>query len=259
MSGNTFEARQTRLPHAEFLTARLVPQVLSVLNEGGYNRGDAAIPVVLELLVSSMLSGDATEMAMLKAECRRRRIPSGALIETYIPAAADRIGAQWHDDELDILSATITFARMQTFVRELGRGWNADSQRNGCGSVLMLVPESEQHTLGAMVATAMLRRRGVSVTVKLTSSTAELAMALASTRFHGVFVSASNECSLEISARLVKNVKALGRPSIPVVVGGAVPATAEQIIEVTGADLATRSIEAALCHIGLGGHAKSTW
>ena len=259
MSGKSSESEQTRLAQSEFLNVRLIPQVLSALSNDGRHHGKPVIPAVLDMLVACMLSGDRAALTALTAECRRLHIPSEVMVDTYIPAAVDRVGARWHDDELDILSATIAFARMQTLLRELGRNWRADDHAGSAGAVLMLVPDSDQHTLGALVATAQLRRRGVSVTIKLTSSALDLDATLSNSTFDALFVSVGNIASLESAAKLIKIARRPGNAAMPVIVGGAVPVAPQRIIEATGADLATRTVDDALAHIGLGASARATW
>ncbi|MFN4099789.1 MAG: B12-binding domain-containing protein [Pararhodobacter sp.] len=237
---------------AEFFNARFVPQVLSVLVNDGRNDGKPPIGPVIDLMVRSMLSGDPAALVRLKSEFRRHTLSAEIVADSYIPAAIDKVGALWHEDEIDVLAATIAFARLQTLLRELGRTWRADNLHGSTGSVLMVVPESDQHLLGALVATGQLRRRGVSVTVKLTSSPYELDATLKSARFDAVFVSIANRSSLESAAKLVKVAHRPGNAALPVIAGGSLPTAASKIQKVTGADLVTRDISDALRFIRLG-------
>jgi len=258
MAGMSSDSDQSRLSPADFFNARLVPQVLSALVNDGRHEGKPPIGAVLDLLVNCMLSGDRSAMARLTAECRRLNIPSEVVVDTYLPAAVDRVGARWHDDEIDILTATIAFARMQTLMRDLGRTWHADDLTGASGAVLMLVPDSDQHTLGALIATGQLRRRGISVTIKLTSSPLELDATLAKSRFDAIFVSVGNVGSLDSAAKLVKIAKRPGNSALPVIVGGSVPVALSKVLDVTGADHATRDVAEALGFIGLGVSSKAT-
>jgi len=252
VAGLSTESEQVRLMPAEFFNARFVPQVLSVLVSDGRNDGKPPMRPVLDLMVRCMLSGDSAGLARLKAEFRRHALSAEVVVDTYIPAAIDIIGARWHEDEIDVLSATIAFARLQTLLRELGRAWRADNLHGSTGSVLMVVPETDQHLLGALVATGQLRRRGVSVTVKLTSSPYELDETLKSARFDAVFVSIANRSSLESAEKLVKVAHRPGNAALPVIAGGSLPAAASKIQKVTGADHVTRDISEALRFIRLG-------
>lgn len=252
MGNFSTDSDQVRLTATEFFNTRFVPQVLLALANDGRHHDRAPIRSVLDVLVGAMLSGDRVALARLTAECRRLHIPAEVVVDTYLPAAIDAVGARWHDDEIDILTATIAFARMQTLMRELGRSWKADDLLGSTGSVLMLVPDTDQHTLGALIATGQLRRRGVSVTLRLTSSVYELEAALAESRFDAVFVSVSNLSSLDSAAKLVKVVKRPGSSAPPVIVGGSAPAAASTILGKTGADCYTRDVEEGLRFCGLG-------
>lgn len=251
-AGLSTESEQVRMMPAEFFNARFVPQVLSVLVNDGRNDGKPPIRPVLDLMVRSMLSGDPAALVRLKGEFRRHALSAEIVADSYIPAATNTIGALWHDDEIDVLAATIAFARLQTLLRELGRAWRADNLQGSTGSVLMVVPESDQHLLGALIATGQLRRRGVSVTVKLTSSPYELDATLNSARFDAVFVSIANRSSLESAEKLVKVAHRPGNAALPVIAGGSVPSVASKIQKATGADHVTRDISEALRFIRLG-------
>lgn len=252
MAGTSSDMDQSRLSQTDYFNAQFVPQILSALVNDGRHEGKPPIGPVLDLLVGCMLSGDRGALARLTAECRRLHIPSEVVVDTYLPAAVDRIGARWHDDEIDILTATIAFARMQTLMRDLGRNWHADDMTGSSGAVLMLVPETDQHTLGALIATGQLKRRGISVTIKLTSSPLDLDATLAKARFDAIFVSVGNVSSLESAAKLIKIAKRPGNTALPVIVGGSVPVAPSKVQQVTGADHVARDVASALGFLGLG-------
>lgn len=257
MSEGSPGPERTRPSPSDFFHAHLVPQVLSVLISDDRHEGKPPIPALLDLLVAAMVSGDRVLMLRLGAEIRRLHVPAAVVVDTYLPAAVDRVGARWHDDEIDILTATIAFARMQTLLRDLGRGWHADEMAGSGGAVLMLVPDSDQHTLGALLATTQLRRRGVSVTVSLSASPLELDRLLAKARFDAVFISVANVSSLDSVAKLVKIAKRPGGAVLPVIVGGAVPVALSGVRDVSGADLVTRDIAEALAFVGLGARTEA--
>lgn len=252
MAGLSTESEQVRLSPAEFFNARFVPQVLSILVLDGRNENRPPMTSVLDLMVRGMLSGDSGTLARLNGEFRRHSITGEVVADIYIPAAISIVGKRWHDDDIDILTATIAFARMQTLLRELSRAWRADNLPGATGSVLMVVPETDQHSLGALIAIGQLRRRGVSVTVKLTSSPREMDATLNEGHFDAVFLSLANRSSLESAQKLVKVIRRPGNTDLPVLVGGSIPAAASEIQSVTGADCVTRDVTEALGFIGLG-------
>lgn len=239
-----------RLAPGEYGIAQFALQVMSILVGDGAHLARPPREDVLALLVRGAMTGDAEVLSRLTGEFRRHRIPAEAAVDIYIPAAGREIGAAWHEDVIDILDATVAVARLQVLVREFGRGWRADvSGREG--SVLMVVPEGETHTLGAMIATAQLRRRGVSVSVQLAPGRAALDEMLASRHFDALFLSVGNHDSLESASNIVKTMERRPRRRLPVLVGGSIPMELDSVRSATGADMATRDIGAALDFLGL--------
>lgn len=250
---NTLTPKQiARLAPGEQGFAQFALQVVSLLVGDGAHLTRPAREDVLRLLVRGAMTGDPDILASLGVEFRRLRIPADAAVDIYIPAAARQIGAAWHADDIDILDCTIAISRLQNLVRELGRAWHADDLGAGHdGSILMIVPETEQHTLGAMVATAQLRRHGVSVSVQFGSAWSRLEGLLAARRFDAIFLSVGNRTSLEISASLVRTLNRRMSPRLPVVAGGSIPMEMDAVRRAIGADFATRDVTAALDFLGL--------
>lgn len=248
---STFRSREIlRLAPGEHGIARFALQVMSILVGDGAHLHRPPREDVLALMVRGAMTGDPEVLARLTGEFRRHRIPPEAAVDVYIPAAVREIGDAWHEDVIDILDATVAVARLQNLVREFSRNWRADGAGRE-GSVLMVVPEGEPHTLGAMIATAQLRRRGVSVSLQLAPSRASLEERLASRRFDALFLSVGNHDSLESASILVKTMERVVRRRIPVLVGGAIPLDMDSVRRAIGADMATRDIGAALDFLGL--------
>jgi MerR family transcriptional regulator, light-induced transcriptional regulator len=241
----------TRFAPGEKGIAQFALQVVSILVGDGTHVGKPPRPELLEQLITVAMTGDADVLAILSSEFRRLRIPADVAVDTYIPAAVAQIGDAWHNDEIDILDATLATCRLQNLVREFGRAWNADSAgTNAKRAVLMVVPEGEQHTLGTMIATTQLRRQGVSVSVQLAPSRALLTETMQNRRYDGVFLSVANLHSLEAAANIVKTVKLKRRSSMPIVVGGAIVAHDKVAHSTIGADMTTRNVREALEFLG---------
>jgi len=232
--------------------AQFAMQVVSLMVGDNAHSEQPPRTDVLDLLIRGARTGDPATLSALLGEFRRLRIPAEVVVDVYLPAAANAIGAQWHADEIDVLDCTIAMSRMQNLLRALGRAWRADaSDEDGVASVLMVVPENEQHILGAMIATAQLRRFGVSVAVRLAPTWPQLEELFGARRFDAVFIHAANLESLDYCATLIKNMRRVGKIDLPVVVGGSVPLSADEVTRRTGADLMTRDIRQALQSLGL--------
>jgi len=241
----------TRFAPGEKGISQFAMQVVSILVGDGSHVGKPPRPELLDQLIRAAMTGDPEVLANLSVEFRRLRIPADVAVDTYVPAAVDKIGDAWHNDEIDILDATLATCRLQNLVREFGRAWSADSaSANSNRAVLMVVPEGEQHTLGTMIATTQLRRLGVSVCVQLSPSRALLSDTLQNRRYDAVFISVANLHSLEAAENIVKTVKLRRRSQMPMIVGGAIVAHDNVAHSTIGADLTTRNIREALEFIG---------
>jgi len=203
-------------------------------------------------LIEASLSGTKSAFADLLIEVKRSRISLAALADVYIPIAARRMGQAWHEDELSWIDVTIGVGRMQSLLREIGTAWVADQAGDtGHGTVMLIVPEREQHTLGPMVATGQMRRYGVSVCLRIAPSFNELRSLMAARQFDGVMISVATKEKLESVVKTVQFLKTLMAKPVPVVVGGAVMSKVEDPASCTGADFSSNDISAALEVMGL--------
>ena len=208
-------------------------------------------PLVTGLILASLV-GTKDAFVTLLSEVRRSRISLAALADIYIPEAARRMGQSWHDDEMPWMDVSIGVGRLQSLLREIGTAWSADQAGDtGHGTVLLIVPDREQHTLGPMVAMSQMRRYGVSVCLRIAPPFSELRSLMAQRNFDGILISVSTKDKLEPVARTVQFLKTLMTKPCPIIVGGAVMAKVEDPAAVTGADFSSNDIGAALEVIGL--------
>ncbi|WP_395005560.1 B12-binding domain-containing protein [Cypionkella sp.] len=227
-------------------------QVVSLLaNRNARTVSELREPVVAGLVAAST-SGSKDAFVSLLAEVRRTRITLAALADIYIPEAARRMGEAWQEDRMSWMDVSIGVGRMQSLLREIGTAWVADQAGDaGHGTVLLLVTEREQHTLGPMVLMGQLRRYGVSVCLRIAPTYTELSTLLAARQFDGILISLSTKDKLEPVAKTVEFLKTLTSNPCPIIVGGAVMSKVEDLATHTGADYSTNDIGAALEVIGL--------
>jgi hypothetical protein len=227
-------------------------QVVSLLAERSAKAGsDLREPMVAGLIQAS-LSGTKDAFAELLTEVRRSRITLAALADLYIPEAARRMGHSWHEDELSWMDVTIGVGRLQSLLREIGTAWVADQAGDtGSGTVLLLLPDREQHTLGPMVAVGQMRRYGVSVCLRIAPTFEELRNLVTKRRFDGILISVATKDKLDPVGRTIKYLRTVMTDPCPIIVGGAVMARVEDPAACTGADLSSNDIGAALEAIGL--------
>ena len=227
-------------------------QVVSLLVDRN-SRGSVELrePLV-QAMITASVSGSDHAFEQLVAEVRRTRISLPALADVYIPEAARRMGEAWLADKMSWLEVSIGAGRLQSLLREIGNAWFADqSGDTGHGTILLILPEQEQHTLGPMVAMGQMRRFGVSVCLRIGPSQDELRRLLETRNFDGIMISIGTEGKLSLVSNLVTFLKSMRPPSPPILIGGAVMSTVEDVASCTGADHAFSDVGAALEAIGL--------
>lgn len=164
------------------------------------------------------------------------------IADLYIPELARDMGIAWCEDNLSFAAVTIGVSRLQAMLRDLGPEWIGDQSTNPSSPTIMLiVGQDAQHTLGAMVLSGQLRRKGLSVRLMLGMPMGEIADRLAMTSYDAVFISSSRGETLESLRRIVDVVRKSTKKPLPVVIGGTVleTETAYDVAALTGADFAT--------------------
>lgn len=227
-------------------------QVVSLLAERNLRTQGEPRESVVDSLIAAALTGGAAKFSDLLAEMRRVRISAAALADIYIPLAARRMGADWLEDDLSWMDVTIGVARLQSLLREIGSAWAADRAGDaGHGSVLLIIPNSEQHTLGPMVAMGQMRRYGISVCLRIAPSSEELRSLVADRAFDGVMISVAGEEKLDSVRKPVAFLRSISSAPLPLIIGGAIMAEQGDLAAGMGADLCTNDIGVALEALGL--------
>jgi MerR family transcriptional regulator, light-induced transcriptional regulator len=212
----------------------------------------------VRLLVQAAVAESDAAMATLLKDLRRQRVSVVALADQYIPAAARCMGLAWLEDRMSWADVSLGSARLQVVLRDIGSGWSADlAELPHGGSVLLVVPAHEQHTLGAMVLVGQLRRLGVSVCLRMAPDRSELRQVLQAGRFDGVMISAACHETLETAEALVATIRHLGHGNAPVILGGAIVGRPGVEVTCMGADAVTSDLFAALQVCGLLSDARS--
>ena len=207
---------------------------------------------IVESFVTAALSGSEHAFDALLAHFRKTRISYAMLADTYIPAAARRMGDAWLDDQLSWLDVSIATSRLQSLVREVSTAWTADqSDSLNLGSVLLMVPEGEQHTLGPMVVMGQLRRLGISVCLRMGIGHRELGNLLEQRHFDGVLISVATEARLQSAAVLIRAMRTLRKKLPPIVLGGPIVLENPNLADSVGADYTFSDIWSAMEAIGL--------
>jgi hypothetical protein len=246
-------AHQTRSSVADTSgVSYFASQVVSLLADRNAKTLSEPREALVTRLIAASQSGTKSAFAELLTEVRRARISLAALADVYIPLAARRMGEAWHDDQMSWMDVSIGVGRLQSLLREIGTAWVADQAGDtGHGTVMFIVPDREQHTLGPMVATGQMRRYGVSVCLRIAPSFNELRSLMAARHFDGVMISVSTRDKLESVAKTVQFLRTVVSHPLPIIVGGAVMVKADDIVTSTRADFSSNDVGAALEVMGL--------
>lgn len=205
-------------------------------------------------LIEAVTAEDPAAAVTLIDTLRAQNVQPEVLTDLYLPAAARALGEAWERDTADFVDVTIGTMRLQAILR----GLSVDevlAAHNGpiAGSILLIVPKGEQHTLGAMVVAAQLRRRRVSVCLQIMPRTNELREVLRNRSFDGIMISVGSRENLDLAGKMVDFLKKVPECRIPIVIGGALLPRCEDLRALTGADVATNDPDVALEACGLAG------
>lgn len=238
--------------------AYFASEVLARLVKGERVAGSTLNEALVERLTQVVSSGDPEGFSLLWPDFRRARISAAMVADHYIPEVARRLGKGWAEDCVTFADVTMGSARLQAILRDIGQDWFADAAGAAEGpTLLVILPEGEHHTLGAMVLAARLRRSGVSVSLRIGESAPVLATFVRDRSFDGALISVACHEKLETCAKLVKTLKNATNGALRIAVGGAVLETGEYSAAQTGADVVTSDIEVALRGLGLLEHAAA--
>jgi methanogenic corrinoid protein MtbC1 len=210
-------------------------------------------PELLRALVQAAISPSSRAITALASDLFRQKISAEDFADRYIVAAAAEMGDAWAEDRMTFAEVTMGMARLQTLLRELGNAWSADQAvgQVASGTVLLVMPAFEQHTLGAMVLMGQLRRRGVSVSLGLGIPATEVCRRVRLVRYSAILISVACVDRLSDLAGYVKKIRAESGSLPPVVVGGGIMAHPGDVRLETGADAALCDIEQVLGYCGL--------
>lgn len=209
-----------------------------------------------ESFVTAVTRPDPVTLESLKPDMRRARVTPEMLADDYIPAAARFLGEEWHRDRLSFAAVSIGSARLQSLLREVGDAWHADAVRGAvAGTVLLVLPEGEQHTLGACVLASQLRRKGISVCICIGPTLSDLRQMVRRRQFDGVMLSLGTQENLDVARNLVKTLREGLGEGVRIAVGGAILDRGGDLADKLGADIATRDPLVALAALGMEGDA----
>ncbi|MEM8981295.1 MAG: hypothetical protein AAGD04_17615 [Pseudomonadota bacterium] len=174
---------------------------------------------------------------------------SDEILHGLVPAVARRLGDMWVGDEASFVDVTVGSARLQRMFdmreEDVHPLLPRRTPSNG-DAVLLVVPEFEQHTLGAFVAADELRQGGIWARVGLLMSAQEVCEVLQANHFSMLGVSIGSRDSVERAAHFVNYVRKNTKKVPPVVVSGNVVERLDEVRSQTGADFVVSTVREAI-------------
>jgi len=210
------------------------------------------------LLCEKLMSDSETSHHAVISQILAGGVSAEELHRTYIPAASRLLGELWVQDKASFVEVTVGAARLQALFRDrreaIGDRWTERLVPLG-HSVLMVVPDFEQHTLGSFVAAGQMRRYGLWVHMGIGLDKAEIAELLEARHFSMLGVSAATWNSVVNTTEIVDYLRSNVKDLPPIVIGGRVATEnetgREKVVRRTGADFAVRSAREAVERCGL--------
>ena len=220
----------------------LASRVISVLNERQGPEADGLRQFVLAHLLRAILARGPFDVGDLVAELRAHRVSVDAIIDLYIPRAAIVLGQRWVDDEIGFSQVTIGSLRLQSLLSEISGGGGVElfGDRSRLHA-LIVVPQGEQHFLGANVVAAQLRRIGCEVAMSFDESHDALAARLKFDVPDLILITAARYETLESVGRAVQVLRAELKIAPTIALGGSVVEREKNLKDLTGVDIVTSS------------------
>lgn len=208
---------------------------------------------IVDHMIRAILSRGEFNADALLDELRGHRLSVDAIIDVYVPASARCLGEMWLDSQVDFASVTVGSMRLQTLL-SLASAESLEFAHSAQTTIhaLVVVPESEQHTLGAFVLAAQLRRLGVRADMSFCETRSELVSRVISAPPDTIMFTASTRATLDVIRDIVLDINNVTRQRPLTVVGGGLGASADTAGDLSGVDLVTNSardaVSAAVAH-----------
>ncbi|MCO0635894.1 cobalamin B12-binding domain-containing protein [Lutimaribacter sp. EGI FJ00014] len=179
-------------------------------------------------------------------DLKERNLGSADLMDYCIPEATMLVGQGWQDDAVPFWQVSLSGARLYSLVKRISAEWALPSSRERRLGVLLVICGDYGHVLGSALLSDQMRRAGCSVSVMMDDSRETVVASLNQGGFDLVVFTCSTLEVLEPVSHLVKQIRNEACVVPPIVLGGPVMDYADNILEVTGVDLVTRDIKAAI-------------
>lgn len=220
----------------------LASEVISILKNRQVVGPSGTRQIIVDYLVRAVTTRVTYDAGLVLEEISAYRVTHDALIDLYIPQAAQYLGALWMTSDLDFASVTVGALRLQALLGEASHGLTREHvPLSQVAHALVVVPEAEQHFLGASVVAAQLRRLGCDVSLSINETIGQVLRRVDGDHPDMVLFSCARAAGLETTRITVKKIKQTCGFVPVLAVGGAYSGVTDAIREETGVDLVTNT------------------
>ena len=200
------------------------------------------------LLVRRCLSSTFDQKTVLQ-ELMELGFKHDTIVDYCIPLAATKLGESWVNDTLSFSETTVASANLQILLKLIAEDRQISFNSSNGKRFLICVHESEQHTLGALIMSDILRRQGHSLKIKLDAKFSEICDLQNSNDYDAIFFSCASFLSAKETAGCVKKIRQTCRYDLPIFLGGSNIEEISEGINLKNFDLVTSSLDAALEYV----------
>lgn len=223
----------------------LARSVISKVSATPHQRRFRRVEIGSKVLYAAVVDRSGFHHEQVIADLSALCISQSDIVDYCIPQVARALGNDWVEDRLDFASVTVASARLFGFCKIVGQNWDNFRPGTNARNLLLATLERESHILGPAVLSEQLRRRGHSVLVHSNATARSLCEKLEHDKFDGILLSISTWQTLDSAVEAVKAVRRVASSTL-IVVGGAILNEDGFDLAVTGADITTNDIDAAL-------------
>lgn len=219
----------------------LAESAVSMLSQRQAMTATGTRQFVIDHMVRAVCNRGGFDAAGILDELRGHRLSVDAVIDIYVPTVARLLGDMWKEDDIDFATVTVGSMRLQSLL-SIASVESLDFIRpvDDAIAMLVVVPLGEDHSLGAFVLAAQLRRLGARVDMSFCESGSDLLSRYLCDTPDMVLFTASGRATLESISRSVLNFQKVSERIPPVIVGGYLGEAEDVAKDISGADLVSR-------------------
>lgn len=197
----------------------------------------------IDELCHCLLSDEERAGEVFVAAVRSEGVPPETIYQSYLAAAARRLGEMWDRDEVSFTEVTIGTGRIYAIMRGMRPLFSYDGSFSQKSALFATVP-GETHTLGIVMATDLFRKEGWEVDLVLGQEHDDLVDVISRSPHTLVGLSAGGAHATVALARLIVALR-ISKPNALIMVSGQVVNEAYDAVSVMDVDGAENDFDRA--------------